>query len=57
MARSHNSRRGIIKKHSKRHSSCGPHKDSCPYCESNFEHATNKQRLKGTEELRRVREY
>jgi hypothetical protein len=53
MARSRNSRKGSTNNHSKRHNCCGT---GCPWCEKNFQIAEAKQKLKGTEDLRRVRE-
>ncbi len=56
MSRSRNSKRGFSRTHNKRHHTCSNDKFGCPYCESNFVHAETKQKLKGTEDTRRVKE-
>jgi len=48
MSRSKNSRKGIVHRHGKRHSTCvdGP---TCPYCARNFKIAEIRQKLKDTD--------
>jgi len=50
MGKSNNSRKGRrgSKQHNGRHHTCHDGA-SCSYCASNFEHATKKQKEKGTE--------